>query len=322
AHRLLHPSPHRQPARLAGGLSGGADLSRRLRLSHRPDACALHSLHADHPRPRLGRRDRRGAEGRQRPACGGPPARIALPEHPSRPPRTLGRDHLPAGERAARRFWKWEKVDSSLLLQDASCRAAGDRLTACRIARKGCAMIIAIDGTTSSGKGTLAKRLAKRYGLPHLDTGLLYRAVAALALTKSIDVTDERECALLAEHIDLAEFDERELRGAGVGAAASVVASLGAVRRALFQLQRRFAQREGGAVLEGRDIGTVIAPEAEVKLWVDASVEERARRRFLELSDMGEAVTQEDVLAQLKERDARDASRKDAPMKPAEDAVW
>lgn len=183
-------------------------------------------------------------------------------------------------------------------------------------------MIIAIDGTTSSGKGTLAKRLAKHYGLPHLDTGLLYRAVAALALTKSIDVTDERECALLAEHIDLAEFDERELRGAGVGAAASVVASLGAVRRALFQLQRRFAQREGGAVLDGRDIGTVIAPEAEVKLWVDASVEERARRRFLELSDMGEAVTQEDVLAQLKERDARDASRKDAPMKPAGDAVW
>lgn len=183
-------------------------------------------------------------------------------------------------------------------------------------------MIIAIDGTTSSGKGTLAKRLAKHYGLPHLDTGLLYRAVAALALTKSIDVTDERECALLAEHIDLAEFDERELRGAGVGAAASVVASLGAVRRALFQLQRRFAQREGGAVLDGRDIGTVIAPEAEVKLWVDASVEERARRRFLELSGMGEAVTQEDVLAQLKERDARDASRKDAPMKPAGDAVW
>lgn len=183
-------------------------------------------------------------------------------------------------------------------------------------------MIIAIDGTTSSGKGTLAKRLAKHYGLPHLDTGLLYRAVAALALTKGIDVADERECALLAEHIDLAEFDERELRGAGVGAAASVVASLGAVRRALFLLQRRFALQEGGAVLDGRDIGTVIAPEAEVKLWVDASVEERARRRFLELSGMGEEVTEAGVLAQLKERDARDSSRKDAPMKPAEDAVW
>jgi cytidylate kinase len=183
-------------------------------------------------------------------------------------------------------------------------------------------MIIAIDGTTSSGKGTLAKRLAKHYGLPHLDTGLLYRAVAKSALNKGIDFKDERECALLAAHVDLAEFDERELRSAGVGAAASVVATLPAVRRALFDLQRKFAQQEGGALLDGRDIGTVIAPDADVKLWVDASVEERARRRFLELSNMGEAVTEHDVLLQLKERDARDAQRKDAPMKPADDAIW
>jgi CMP/dCMP kinase len=183
-------------------------------------------------------------------------------------------------------------------------------------------MIIAIDGTTSSGKGTLAKRLAAHYGLPHLDTGLLYRAVARLALAKGIDTADERECALLAEHIDLSEFDERELRGAGVGAAASVVASLGAVRRALLELQRKFAQQAGGAVLDGRDIGTVIAPDADVKLWVDASVEERARRRYRELAGMGEAVTPESVLAQLRERDARDSSRKDAPMKPADDAIW
>ena len=183
-------------------------------------------------------------------------------------------------------------------------------------------MIIAIDGTTSSGKGTLAKRLAAHYGLPHLDTGLLYRAVAKSALNKGIDFKDERECALLAAHIDLAEFDERELRTAGVGSAASVVATLGAVRRALFDLQRKFAQRAGGAVLDGRDIGTVIAPDADVKLWVDASVEERARRRFLELSANGEDVTQHGVLLQLEERDARDAARKDAPMKPADDAVW
>jgi cytidylate kinase len=183
-------------------------------------------------------------------------------------------------------------------------------------------MIIAIDGTTSSGKGTLAKRLAKHYGLPHLDTGLLYRAVAKSALNKGIDFKDERECALLAAHVDLAEFDERELRSAGVGAAASVVATLPAVRRALFDLQRKFAQQPGGALLDGRDIGTVIAPDADVKLWVDASVEERARRRFLELSNMGEAVTEHDVLLQLKERDARDAQRKDAPMKPADDAIW
>ena len=183
-------------------------------------------------------------------------------------------------------------------------------------------MIIAIDGTTSSGKGTLAKRLAAHYKLPHLDTGLLYRAVAASAINKGIDFRDERECALLATHVELSEFDERELRGAGVGAAASVVASLGAVRRALFDLQRKFAQQKGGAVLDGRDIGTVIAPDADVKLWVDASVEERARRRFLELSGMKEDVTQHSVLEQLKERDARDAGRTDAPMKPADDAVW
>ena len=183
-------------------------------------------------------------------------------------------------------------------------------------------MIIAIDGTTSSGKGTLAKRLAAHYKLPHLDTGLLYRAVAKSALNKGIDFKDERECALLAAHIDLSEFDERELRTAGVGTAASVVATLGAVRRALFELQRKFAQQAGGAVLDGRDIGTVIAPDADVKLWVDASVEERARRRFLELSSNGEDVTQHGVLLQLEERDARDAARKDAPMKPADDAIW
>jgi cytidylate kinase len=185
----------------------------------------------------------------------------------------------------------------------------------------GLLMIIAIDGTTSSGKGTLAKRLAKHYGLPHLDTGLLYRAVAAATLDSGLDLRDEQACAALAAMIDIYEFDERELRGAHVGAAASVVAAIGPVRKALFDLQRRFALQLGGAVLDGRDIGTVIAPEAEVKLWIDASVEERARRRFKELSGMGENVTPEGVLAQLKERDQRDSTRKDAPMKPAEDAV-
>lgn len=182
-------------------------------------------------------------------------------------------------------------------------------------------MIIAIDGTTSSGKGTLAKRLAKHYGLPHMDTGLLYRAVAAMALAKGIDPVDEDACEALAELVDLSLFDEQRLRGAGIGAAASIVASHGGVRKALFQLQREFAHRPEGAVLDGRDIGTVIAPDADVKLWVDASVEERARRRYRELSGMGEDVTPESVLAQLKERDARDAGRKDAPSKPADDAV-
>ena len=183
-------------------------------------------------------------------------------------------------------------------------------------------MIIAIDGTTSSGKGTLAKRLAKHYGLPHLDTGLLYRAVAKAALNAGVDLKDEGACARLAAGVELDAFDELELRSSGVGAAASVVASLPAVRRALFERQRNFAQHKGGALLDGRDIGTVIAPDADVKLWVDAAVEERARRRFLELSSMGEKVTEAGVLEQLKQRDARDAARTDAPMKPAEDAVW
>ena len=183
-------------------------------------------------------------------------------------------------------------------------------------------MIIAIDGTTSSGKGTLAKRLAAHYGLPHLDTGLLYRAVGKAATDAGVDLADEASCAAIAAGIDPASFDERELRTAGVGAAASIVAVLGDVRRALFDLQRKFAKRRGGAVLDGRDIGTVIAPDADVKLWIDASVEERARRRFLELSKMGEEVTQHGVLRQLQERDARDSQRKDAPMKPADDAIW
>ena len=107
-----------------------------------------------------------------------------------------------------------------------------------------------------------------------------------------------------------------------MGAAASIVAVLGDVRRALFDLQRAFAHQPGGAVLDGRDIGTVIAPDADVKLWVDASVEERARRRFLELLGLGQDVTEHGVLLQLKERDTRDSQRKDAPMKPADDAIW
>jgi CMP/dCMP kinase len=183
-------------------------------------------------------------------------------------------------------------------------------------------MIIAIDGTNSSGKGTLAKRLAKHFGLPHMDTGLLYRAVALAAMNAGVSLADEKACAAVAAEIDLKDYDESELRAAGVGNGASVVATLGAVRRELLDVQRKFARKKGGAVLDGRDIGTVIAPDADVKLWVDASVEERARRRFIEFSSRAEKVTQAEVLTQLKERDARDAGRKDAPMKPADDAVW
>lgn len=181
-------------------------------------------------------------------------------------------------------------------------------------------MIIAIDGTTSSGKGTLAKRLAGRSGLPHLDTGLLYRAVAAKAIKAGVDPADGAACAKLAEQLDLTGFAEGELRGSKIGADASLVASHGAVRKALFDMQQAFARQPSGAVLDGRDIGTVIAPEAELKFWVDAALEVRAGRRWRELLSLGETIAEADVLAQLKERDARDAGRKDAPMKAAPDA--
>ncbi|MDZ4761786.1 MAG: (d)CMP kinase [Alphaproteobacteria bacterium] len=178
-------------------------------------------------------------------------------------------------------------------------------------------MILAIDGTTASGKGTLARRLAAHFGLSHLDTGLLYRAVAAKALREGAALGDAEWCGRLAQALDLTDFDEGELRGSGIGAAASVVAAHGPVRAALFDMQRAFALRPAGAVLDGRDIGTVIAPEAEVKFWIDATVEIRARRRFRELVALGEPISEAEVLAQLRERDVRDAGRKDAPMMAA-----
>lgn len=183
-------------------------------------------------------------------------------------------------------------------------------------------MIIAIDGTNSSGKGTLARRLALHLSLPYLDTGLLYRAVAVAAMRAGVSLDDEAGCAALAAKTDLKDFDEADLRTPEAGHGASVVAALAGVRRELLDLQRRFAYRPGGAVLDGRDIGTVIAPDADVKLWVDAAVEERARRRFLEFSARGETVALPEVLARLRERDQRDADRRDAPMKPADDAIW
>ena len=181
-------------------------------------------------------------------------------------------------------------------------------------------MIIAIDGTTSSGKGTLAKRLAAHYSLPHLDTGLLYRAVGKAAMDAGVDLADEAGCAALAASIDLSDYNERELRTAGVGAAASIVAVLGDVRRALFDLQRAFAHQPGGAVLDGRDIGTVIAPDADVKLFVTASLEQRTRRRHGELLARGETISFDELQAQIAERDERDTSRKDSPLYQAADA--
>lgn len=182
-------------------------------------------------------------------------------------------------------------------------------------------MIIAIDGTTASGKGTIAKRLAAYYGLPHMDTGRLYRAVAVAALKQGVPLDEAGPLSDLARMLDLTDFIEHELRSAEAGKAASVVAAIPSVRQALFELQRAFATREGGALLDGRDIGTIIAPDADVKLWVDADVTQRGVRRWKELIGHGETVTLEQVIDQLKIRDARDQGRTDAPAAMAEDAI-
>lgn len=185
-------------------------------------------------------------------------------------------------------------------------------------------MRIAIDGPAASGKGTLARRLAAHYGLPHLDTGLLYRATAKGVLDRGIAPGGPaaREAAVQAARaITSTCLDETSLRGRKMGEAASIVAAIPEVRAALVDLQRRFASQPGGAVLDGRDIGTVICPNADVKLFVTASAEERARRRHRELAARGEAIAYEEVLADIRLRDARDRGRADAPLAAAEDAV-
>ena len=181
-------------------------------------------------------------------------------------------------------------------------------------------MIIAIDGPAASGKGTLAKRLAVHFGLPHLDTGLLYRGVARSLLDAGASLEDAPAATLAAETLDLSALDEARLRGAEMGEAASVVAAVPSVRAALLALQRRFAADPRGAVLDGRDIGTVICPDAEVKIFVTASPEERARRRHRELVGRGEAAAFETVLDDIRRRDARDGARSSAPLRAATDA--
>ncbi|KAA5601954.1 (d)CMP kinase [Blastochloris sulfoviridis] len=181
-------------------------------------------------------------------------------------------------------------------------------------------MIIALDGPAASGKGTLAKKIAGQFGLPHLDTGLLYRAVARGVLDRGADPGDTAAAAAVAAALDVAALDEDRLRGAEMGEAASRVAAIPAVRAALFDLQRAFAARPGGAVLDGRDIGTVICPDATVKIFVTATPEVRAERRYRELQGRGESIAFADVLADIRRRDARDSSRTAAPLAAAADA--
>lgn len=181
-------------------------------------------------------------------------------------------------------------------------------------------MIIAIDGPAASGKGTIAKMVADYYGLPVLDTGLLYRAVARDVLALGGNLEDAVAASAAAHALDPATLDDPALRGAAAGERASVVARIQEVRAALLELQRAFARQPGGAVLDGRDIGTVVCPDADVKIYVTAAPEVRARRRFLELQAHGDPVAYERVLTDIRARDARDSGRSNAPMKPADDA--
>jgi CMP/dCMP kinase len=182
-------------------------------------------------------------------------------------------------------------------------------------------LVIAIDGPAASGKGTLAKRLALHYGLPHLDTGLLYRAVALTLIDEGSDLDDRAAAARAASALSADRLSDPRLRERAMGEAASRVSSVPEVRAALLSWQRRFAEGAEGAVLDGRDIGTVVCPEARVKLFIIAAPEERARRRHRELLGRGEETTLAAILADIRARDARDSSRAAAPLKAAEDAV-
>ena len=181
-------------------------------------------------------------------------------------------------------------------------------------------MIIAIDGPAASGKGTIARRLAARYGLPHLDTGLLYRATAAALIAADRDLYDEAAAVAAARGLGLTDFDEAALRAREMGEAASVVAAMPGVREALLDAQRAFAARPGGSVLDGRDIGTVVAPHADVKIFVTASAPARAQRRALELAQRGQRADYDAILADIQKRDARDSGRSAAPLRAAVDA--
>ena len=174
--------------------------------------------------------------------------------------------------------------------------------------------IVAIDGPAAAGKGTISKAVAAHFGFAHLDTGLLYRAVGAKVLAGA-------EAIVAAEALTAEDLDADNLRTPEVAQAASKVAVIAEVRAALVAFQQTFARRAGGAVLDGRDIGTVICPDAEAKLFVTASAEVRAERRYLELAAKGHSDTRGEVLADVKARDERDMNRAEAPLKAAEDAI-
>jgi cytidylate kinase len=180
--------------------------------------------------------------------------------------------------------------------------------------------IIAIDGPAAAGKGTLSRRIASAYGFHHLDTGLTYRATAKALLDRGLALDDEAIAARVARDLDLSGLDRAVLSAHEIGEAASRIAVMPGVRKALVEAQRRFALRMPGTVLDGRDIGTVVCPDADVKFYVTASPEVRARRRFEEIRAGGAGADYASVLADILKRDARDMGRADSPLKPAEDA--
>jgi CMP/dCMP kinase len=181
-------------------------------------------------------------------------------------------------------------------------------------------MIIAIDGPAASGKGTLGKRLAAHYGLRHLDTGLIYRAVTKALVDAGDRLDDVERAVAAAKALDPGGFDEKALKSHAIGEAASIVSALPEVRAALLAFQRDFGRAPPGAVLDGRDIGTVIFPDADVKIYVDATPEVRARRRAAEIASTGGAVSEAEVLADIRRRDERDTRRAAAPLRAAPDA--
>ena len=181
-------------------------------------------------------------------------------------------------------------------------------------------LVIAIDGPAAAGKGTLARKLAEAFGLPHLDTGLTYRATAKALLDAGKPLDDEAVAADMAARINLAGLDRDVLSAHQIGEAASKIAAMPSVRRSLVEAQRRFAENSDGAVLDGRDIGTVVCPDAPVKLYVTADAQVRARRRYDEIIARGEAADFSAILADVQRRDERDMGRKDSPLRPADDA--
>lgn len=182
-------------------------------------------------------------------------------------------------------------------------------------------LVIAVDGPAASGKGTLARRLAAYYGLSYLDTGSLYRATGLAVAAVGSAPDDEAAAVNAAQTLDPSHYSEDQLRSPGAGEAASQVAAIPAVRSALLEFQRSFASKPPGAVLDGRDIGTVVCPDADAKLFVTAQPETRAQRRHLEHAGRGDALSYEDVLADIRRRDERDSGRAVAPLKPAQDAI-